>query len=294
VNRVEPVFVSFEGKDLFTMEAIDLYEEAIKKAQDSGTKIRAMLICNPHNPLGRCYEPEVLIGYMNLCQKYSIHLIMDEIYALSVYQTTQTEAVLFKSVLALDTENYINPNFLHILYGFSKDLASGGLRLGCIWSKNKDLIMALSAIALFCWPSNVAETIAITMLEDLEWMETFIKTNQASLNERAAMARSVLEEYNIPYASGASAGFFLWIDIRKFLGRGDPSQATWEDERIFKKQMLAKGVYLTSGEGLTSEYPGFMRFCFVKDEAEVRVGLKRLKEALDDYQGVRETTVCVR
>jgi aspartate/methionine/tyrosine aminotransferase len=283
--RVSPVFVTFEGTDPFSMEAVALYEEAIKNAQESGTKIRAILICNPHNPLGRCYETEVLIGYMKLCQKYSIHLLTDEVYALSVYQTPQAEAVQFQSVLTIDTKKYIHPTLLHVLYGFSKDFASGGLRLACIWSNNVDLLAALAALVFFCWTPNVSETIAITMLEDGEWIESFVKTNQASLKKCAAVARSVLENYGIPYAPGASAGFFLWIDVRKFLGNGDPEKATWKHERVFKKQMLAKGVYLTSGEGLTSEYPGFMRFCFVKDEVEVRLGLKRLKEALDEFKG---------
>jgi 1-aminocyclopropane-1-carboxylate synthase len=285
VIRVSPVFVAFESTDPFSIEAVGLHEEAIKNAQESGTKIRAILICNPHNPLGRCYGMDVLIGYMKLCQKHSIHLIMDEVYALSVYHTPQTEAVQFRSVLTIDTEKYIHPNFLHVLYGFSKDFASGGLRLACIWSKNADLLVALAALAFFCWTPNVSESIAITILEDDEWIESFVKTNQASLGKCAAVARSALEDYGIPYAPGASAGFFLWIDIRKFLGNDDPEKATWEHERVFKKQMLAKGVYLTSGEGLTSEYPGFMRFCFVKDEVEVKLGLKRLKEALDEFKG---------
>jgi aspartate/methionine/tyrosine aminotransferase len=221
---------------------------------------------------------------MKLCKKYSLHLIVDEIYALSVYKTTEPNSTPFKSVLAIDSSKYLDPNYLHVLYGFSKDMASGGLRLGCIWTRNSDLITALSSISLMNWPSNLAETIAIQILENDKWMESYLKTNQTRLGERATLARSVLEEYDIAYTKGACAGFFLWLDLRKYLGQGDPEKATLKSERLFKKNMLAKGVYLTSGEGLTSEYPGFFRLCFVKDEAEVREGLKRLKEALEEFK----------
>jgi 1-aminocyclopropane-1-carboxylate synthase len=281
---VKPVFVSFHGEDQFTKEAVGLYELAITEAQKDGIKVRALLICNPHNPLGRCYDPEALVEYMKLCKKYSIHLIVDEIYALSIYKTSEPNPIEFKSVLAIDYEKYIDPNYLHVLYGFSKDLASGGFRLGCVLSRNVDLITALSSSSLFSWPSNFVETVAIRMLENTTWMETFVKANQKQLGERAEFVRSALEEYDISYTKGASAGFFLWLDLRKYLGKGDPEKATLQSERSFKKGMLAKGVYLTSGEGLTSEYPGFFRLCFVKDENEVREGLKRLKEALEEFQ----------
>jgi aspartate/methionine/tyrosine aminotransferase len=280
---VKTIFVAFQGADQFKVDAIPLYEQAIQDGLKQGVNIRALLICNPHNPLGRCYSKEALIGYMKLCKKYNIHLLVDEVYALSVYASPdEPEAEPFVSVLSIaDRESYIDKDHLHLFYGFSKDLASGGLRLGCLWSQNKDLISALSPISLFAWISNVCETIGIRMLENTDWMDSFVKKNRQTLGERAALAKSVLDEYGIAYDKGATAGFFLWIDLRKFLGHGDQSKATWEDERAFRKKILEFKVFLTHGETLKSENPGFFRFCFVKEEAEVRIGLKRLKEALD-------------
>jgi 1-aminocyclopropane-1-carboxylate synthase len=219
---------------------------------------------------------------MKLCQKYNIHLLVDEVYALSVYGSpNEPEAEPFVSVLSIvDRESYIDKDHLHVFYGFSKDLASGGLRLGCLWSQNRDLISALSPITLFAWISNLCETIGVAMLENTDWMQSFIKKNQQILGERATLAKSVLDEYDIPHVKGATAGFFLWVDLRKFLGHGDESKVTWEDERAFRKKILEYKVFLTHGEALKSEQPGFFRFCFVKEEIEVRLGLKRLKEAL--------------
>ena len=224
---------------------------------------------------------------MKLCQKYSIHLIVDEIYALSVYDVAQDTSVPakklpipFKSVLAIESKEYIDPTYLHVLYGFSKDLASSGIRVGCLWSQNTALLRAVGGMSLFNWTSNISEAIAITMLEDEAWMESFLQKSRARLGERAAFARSVLDQNKIPYEKGACAGFFLWLDLRPFLAREKGAKVTWDDERAFVKKMQDKRVYLTNGEIMSSEEPGFFRLCFVKNEQEVREGLNRLVEVL--------------
>jgi len=272
-------FVSFNGADQFDTAGVSCYESVIKETLESGARVRALLICNPHNPLGQCYTAAALTEYMKLCEKYSIHLILDEVYATSVYD----DGTPFTSVLAIDSKKLINPNFLHLLYGFSKDLAGGGLRLGCLWSKNSALISALSAISFFNWPSNVAETIGSTMLENEDWMTSFRETSKKRLKECAEFARAILDEYEIPYAKGASAGFFLWLDVRKFI-TNDIENTTWSQEQDLRKAMHELKVNLTPGEIMFSERPGFYRLCFVKDKAEVQEGLKRFKQALAQMQ----------
>lgn len=77
VNRSqsEPVLVSFNGVDPLSLEAVEQYEVALKQSQEGGVPIRALILCHPHNPLGECYRPEVLLAYVRLCAKYKIHLV---------------------------------------------------------------------------------------------------------------------------------------------------------------------------------------------------------------------------
>ena len=86
---------------------------------------------------------------MRLCDKYKIHLLMDEIYALSVFDVPDPKATKFRSISTFDTDKYIDPDYIHIIYGTSKDNAAGGIRLGCISSRNAGLRQALSAISMF-------------------------------------------------------------------------------------------------------------------------------------------------
>lgn len=69
---------------------------------------------------GQCYPRDTLTAMMRFCQKHRIHLISDEIYALSVFDTGNADAIPFTSVLSIDTTDVIDNNYLHVLYGMSK------------------------------------------------------------------------------------------------------------------------------------------------------------------------------
>ncbi|KAG9941940.1 PLP-dependent transferase, partial [Aureobasidium melanogenum] len=73
------VFVSFGNVDQFSPAAIENYESTLLEARDQGISIKALLLCNPHNPLGRCYPLETIKAVMQLCKKYSLHLFADEV-----------------------------------------------------------------------------------------------------------------------------------------------------------------------------------------------------------------------
>lgn len=96
------------------------YEEALLQAQKEGFKIRALLLCNPHNPLGKCYPVDTLKGLFELCNKYSIHLVSDEIYGLSVFDVEGEKRTPFTSVLSINPTGLLRTDQIHVLYGMSK------------------------------------------------------------------------------------------------------------------------------------------------------------------------------
>ena len=69
----------------------------------------------------RCYSREVMIAFMHLCQKYQIHLLSDEIYALTTYPTNDIpHSVPFTSLLSIDKTGIINLSLCHVIHGMSK------------------------------------------------------------------------------------------------------------------------------------------------------------------------------
>jgi aspartate/methionine/tyrosine aminotransferase len=61
---VRMVPVSFNEIDPFGPDCVARYEEALLAAELAGVKIRAIMLCHPHNPLGRCYPREAIVRIM--------------------------------------------------------------------------------------------------------------------------------------------------------------------------------------------------------------------------------------
>jgi len=71
--------------------------------------------------MSRCYPRDAIIEYMRLCQKYQMHLISDEIYAFTTFQTEDiTNPTPFTSLLSIDKNGVIDPKLCHVVYGMSK------------------------------------------------------------------------------------------------------------------------------------------------------------------------------
>ncbi|MCJ1463842.1 hypothetical protein MMC07_002451 [Pseudocyphellaria aurata] len=278
--KVQCVYVDSDGVDLFSASGVHKYEQALIAAERRGIRIRAILLCHPHNPLGRCYTPQTLVAFMRLCNKYEIHLICDEIYALSVYDVPDAETVKFESILSLETQKYIHPDFLHVLYGMSKDYAAPGIRLGCVYTRNSTLLRALGTLGAFQWSGGPSETVAMLMLENEQWLGEFLQLSRERLATGNKLVRKVLDDEGVAYHKGANAGFFMWIDLRPYLSASSNStlKARWAAEEDFLKRLIENKVYINSGKDMSAEEPGWFRVIFTQDERVLKEGLRRVME----------------
>ncbi|KAI5245936.1 PLP-dependent transferase [Aureobasidium subglaciale] len=207
--KIKCFFVPSKGIDCFSLSIVDRYEKTLLDAKANGTKIRALLLCN-HNPLGRCYPLVIVMALMQLCQKYYLHLLADEVYALSVFLSVfdaASPAVPFTSVFAFDSSPYISPQYLYVVYGLSKDFVAGGLRLGCLYSGNTELLNAISAVGQFAWSGSLNQLFAAEMLEDEEWLNAFLDKSRVVLKERYEICSAMLDGHGIEYQKGVNAGF---------------------------------------------------------------------------------------
>lgn len=53
--------------------------EALEKAA-SGEDVKLLLLCNPHNPAGRCWRVEELQRVAEICQRHGVRVVSDEIH----------------------------------------------------------------------------------------------------------------------------------------------------------------------------------------------------------------------
>ncbi|OLL22474.1 Elongation factor G, mitochondrial, partial [Neolecta irregularis DAH-3] len=283
---VKPICVSLAGTDPFSPDCVSRYETALLEAREKGIQVRGLILCNPHNPLGRCYSKEAIIEFMRLCQKYRLHLISDEIYALSVFKNPEIpDAVPFVSVLSIDTIDIIDPHLIHCLHGMSKDFCANGLRLGVLISQhNQKLHDAMAVVSMFGWPSSAAERIWASLLQDRDFLDKFLNENITRMEKQYAICTSILNENCIPYYP-SYAGHFIWLkytsvgilatnpSLTSFLPKGELTALGKEQQ--LTTQMLNCGVYLATGDAFGTEENGWFRLTFTVSEDLLRLGLKR-------------------
>ncbi|MFA5498866.1 MAG: pyridoxal phosphate-dependent aminotransferase [Candidatus Cloacimonadia bacterium] len=110
--------------------------EEIEKAITSKTK--AIMLCNPGNPTGTVYTKDELAEIVDLAKKHDLFVIADEVYREFVYDGLKHTSILdFKDA----AERTI------VVDSVSKRYSACGARIGCIVSRNKDLMAAVLKFA---------------------------------------------------------------------------------------------------------------------------------------------------
>ncbi|MCF6349773.1 MAG: pyridoxal phosphate-dependent aminotransferase [Flavobacteriaceae bacterium] len=120
---IKPVVSTIEKG--FSLPNIDVFENQIT------TKTKAIIICNPGNPTGYLYTKEEIKKLATLVLKHDIFLIADEVYREFVYDGLKHHSVMSETGLE---------NHAILIDSVSKRYSMCGARIGCVVSKNKDLI----------------------------------------------------------------------------------------------------------------------------------------------------------
>ncbi|KAF2218623.1 ACC synthase [Elsinoe ampelina] len=279
----ELVRVPFGDVDPMSAEAVEWYEKALLNAKERGVKVGALMLCNPHNPLGRCYSKEALKAYLRLCGKHGVHLVSDEVYALSTWQNEESkDAAGFTSILSIDTDGLLDPSFVHVLWGVSKDFGANGLRLGCIVSQdNKSFHDSLTVSTIHSYASGLADHAVAELLEDSKWIEGYVRDNHRRIAEAYQKTTEILNSHGIEYAKGCNAGFFLWVDLGKTWSKKHTIEADEDVTKTIMDRLWKHKVFLASGSSFGSEKPGFFRITFSHPWEYLVAGIERIIEALD-------------
>ncbi|KAJ9650154.1 hypothetical protein H2198_010531 [Neophaeococcomyces mojaviensis] len=307
---LEVVKVAFDDTDPLSTEAVSAYEAAINHCHAKNQRVAGIMLCNPHNPLGRCYSRAFIIKLMRLCQQHKIHLVSDEIYALSVFRTSggpDEHIEPFTSLASIPTDGLIDPSLTHILYGLSKDFGANGIRLGAIISQhNPQLHNALIPVAINSYASSLTEAFATKLFSDDAFTDWYIAENQRRLKASYETVVAWADKHKIEYAKGVNAAFFLWVNLGKIHNSRGAQQLqpkpTHQSEQSFQElvpapapgsassdnslnqivneALLSEKVFLASGTSFGSERPGWFRIVFSQKEENLLEGLRRIERAL--------------
>ncbi|PHH65767.1 hypothetical protein CDD81_1494 [Ophiocordyceps australis] len=283
--NVNVVYADTHAENCFQEDVVDKFEEALLTSEQHGVSIKALLIVNPHNPLGRCYPRETLIALMKFCQKHQLHLISDEIYACSIFDSGETDPTPFTSALAIDTDGLIDTERLHVTYGFSKDFGTAGLRIGAIITRSKAVESAITPVLRFHNPAGPSLAIGAAMLEDRKWCREFVESSRQKLAAAYRHATQGLRAIGIDYLPGSNAGFFVWMDLSPYLPTEDELGDESCPEFALAKRLRDCGVFLHPREEHCLN-PGWFRMVYTQDPDIVTEGIRRIKSAISKADDV--------
>ena len=112
-------------KDNFALPPISEFEKLI------GPRTKAILICSPNNPTGYTYSVQELKLLKEICKKYDLFLISDEVYREFYYGGDYAPSVM--GLKGMDDKAIL-------LDSSSKRYSMCGVRIGAIISRNKKVI----------------------------------------------------------------------------------------------------------------------------------------------------------
>ncbi len=259
--NVVPIISSIDND--FALPAIAEFEKRIT------AKTKAILICNPGNPTGYLYSKEEIEQLKALVLKHDLFLIADEVYREFVYDGEQHYSVM--------SESGIEKNAI-MIDSVSKRYSMCGARIGCVVSRNKELIQT---ILKYAQARLSPPTYALIASEAaLETPESYFKEVIDEYVERRNILISELNKIDNLKVSAPKGAFYC---IAELPVKDADNFAQWMLEHFSDKGETvmvapASGFYSTPGSGKNQ-----IRIAYVLKKEDLIRSVELLKLALKQY-----------
>jgi aspartate aminotransferase len=268
---VKPILSHIENG--FALPAISEFEKVITN------KTKAIIICNPNNPTGYLYSVEELRALKELCLKYDLYLFSDEAYREFCY-----DGRTFISPMHLDglDENVV------VLDTVSKRYSACGARLGCMITKNKEILAAALKFAQARLSPGMVEQIAGEAAVDTP--DSYFESVNTEYTKRRDILVESLNRMEGVFCPNPGGAFYVVAQLP--IDNADQFCQWMLEDFSYNSQTVmmapATGFYSTKGAGLNE-----VRMAYVLNTDDLKNAMICLDEALKVYPGrtVIESTV---
>ena len=260
---VKPITTSIN--DGFTLPAIEEFEKLITP------NTKAILICNPGNPTGYLYSKEELERLRDVVVKHDLFLISDEVYREFVYDGNDHHSVL--SIEGLD-QNTI------VIDSTSKRYSMCGIRVGCIVSRNKEVMAtALKFAQARLSPPTFGQIAGEAALKTESSYFEKVSAEYVSRRDVLIEGLNAIEGVICPKPKGA------FYAIAQLPVNDADKFAQWllEDFDLDGETIMvapASGFYSTPNIGINQ-----VRIAYVLNKESLQTSIKILEAALKVYPG---------
>lgn len=257
-NLIEcPLVCSSEG---YYEIDFDLFEKLLKTE-----KPKALLFCSPHNPVGRVWKKSELERLAELCLKYDVFILADEIHH---------DIVLpgFKhTVLQSISPEVAKITITHA--SLSKTFNLAGLMLSVNFVADKELRKKFND-ELSASGSNQATALGFKAFEIAytkcaSWLDEFLQL----VDKNQKLVTKELSS-TIVKAPAIEGTFLQWLDFRK-LKLSDSDLTKFLHEKAL--------LFLNEGQTFGTQGSGFARINLAAPTYVIESAVGRLKKALNEF-----------
>ena len=233
-------------------------------------KTKAIMLCNPGNPTGSVYSKKDIGRIVNIAGKHNLYVISDEVYREFVY-----DGLVHTSIL--DFDNFSNNAIM--VDSISKRYSACGARIGCLISKNKQLMTAALkfAQARLCPPT--IDQLAANAAIDIE--NEYFRKILVEYDKRRNIVFDELQKIEGIVCIKPKGAFYI---IAKLPIKDADHFARWmltnfsvDNETVMFAP--AQGFYATPGIGKNE-----IRLAYVLNEESLKKGMRIFREGLKEYK----------
>ncbi|WP_418508411.1 pyridoxal phosphate-dependent aminotransferase [Corallibacter sp.] len=260
--NIVPVISKIE--DNFALPPIEEFEKLITP------KTKAILICNPGNPTGYLYSKEEIQKLAAIVKKHDLFLIADEVYrefaydGVSHYSIMQEESIQEHAIM---------------IDSVSKRYSMCGARIGCLVSKNKQIIAtALKFAQARLSPPTLAQIASEAALQTPQSYFTDVIDEYVDRRNTLISELEKIEGVKVAKPKGA---FYCIVEL-PVKNSDDFAQWLLENFDVNGETIMvapAAGFYSTPGVGLNQ-----IRIAYVLNKESLVKAVNILKEALKVYK----------
>jgi cystathionine beta-lyase len=232
---------------------------AVERAFAAGA--RTLLLCNPHNPLGRVATRDELVALAVLARSYDARVVTDEVHAPLVLPGATFTPYLSvdpRGVLVTSATKAFNMPAVH------------GAQVVVLDPADQALLRAAPIPAQNTWSSLGVVAGAVAWRDCDDWHAALVERLDA---QRALLGELLAEHLPKARMRPLQATYLAWLDLRAY-GVADPAA-----------RGLEHGVRVAPGQDYEPGLDGHVRINIATSADRLRLIVERLAEALSAHGG---------
>ena len=234
------------------------------ESQLSMPDVKLMLLCNPHNPIGKIWTVDELEEILKLCNKYDVILVSDEIHCDLVNPNSK-----YVPIFSLD--NNLTKNVIMCMSP-TKTFNIASLQSSAVYTDNGNLFNSIEKQLrsdFYSMPNTFAVDAAIAAFNNGDvWVD---KLNEYIYNNKI-LVYDFVDENNLDIdVISSQATYLLWVDCSRLSVSGND---------FYELLKNSYGLYVSPGKQFGNNGGDFIRINIACTKKVLLESLSILKEAI--------------